>query len=533
MYKQLHKRLKQISNDKQEHLLSSGLIGLEKESLRVDNEGGISQLPHPSELGSALTNPYITTDYSEALLEFITPPLKGVPAALDFLQKIHLFVYQQLKNELLWSASMPCVVSGEESIPIAQYGNSNLGLMKTVYRRGLGYRYGKMMQVIAGLHFNYSLQLQFWPYYREALNKQDEPLQDFISEQYFGLIRNLQRYGWLIYYLFGASPAICNSFLEGQPTKLARFDKKTSYLPYATTLRMGDIGYNNKIESEYGVKACYDSVSSYIKCLTHAIETACPEFEKIGVKVSGEYRQLNANILQIENEYYSTVRPKHPVVNNEKPTHTLAKNGVQYIELRSLDLNFYEPLGVSDTQLYFLEAFMIFCLLHESPVIGSGEHDAIDENENKTAHHGRDPALTLIQNGRAISLQEWGNGILNEMYAVCEALDATNNTKIYSVALQEQVAVVQDASLAPSARILEDMRSNKEGFFEMACRISEKHRKQLSNSGLSQIDANFFIKNVRQSVEKQKLLEASDTVSFDQFLQDYFSETLDDQVITA
>lgn len=533
MYKQLHKRLNQIADDKQEHLLSGGLIGIEKESLRVDNEGSISQLPHPYVFGSALTNPYITTDYSEALLEFITPPLKGVPAALDFLKKVHLFVYPKLNNELLWSASMPCVVSGDESIPIAQYGNSNLGMMKTVYRRGLGFRYGKMMQVIAGVHFNYSMQENFWPYYRDALCKQNESLQDFISEQYFGLIRNLQRYGWLIYYLFGASPAICNSFLEGRPTKLDSFDKKTSYLPYATTLRMGDIGYNNKIESEFGMKACYDSIFSYINCLTHAIETSCPEFEKIGVKVSGEYRQLNANILQIENEYYSTVRPKHPLVNNEKPTHTLANHGVQYIELRSLDLNFYEPLGVSDTQLYFLEAFMIFCLLHESPVISSGEQDAIDGNENKTAHHGRDPALTLIQNGRTISLQEWGEEILNEMRAVCEKLDATSNSNIYSTALQMQMEVVQDASLAPSARILEDMRSNKEGFFEMACRISEKHRKHLSNSELSQNDVNYFIKIVQQSIEKQQLLEASDTESFDQFLQDYFSETLVDQVITA
>ena len=342
MYKQLHNNLSKIKQDNQQHLLSGGSIGLEKESLRVDRQGSISQQAHPVAFGSALTNPCITTDYSEALLEFITPPEQGVQAAIAFLQKIHQFAYAKLDGELLWNASMPCVVSGEESIPIAQYGSSNLGLMKTVYRRGLGYRYGKMMQVIAGVHFNYSMQDSFWEYIYEN-QTQNSSLQDFISEQYFCQIRNLQRYGWLIFYLFGTSPAICKTFLQGQPGTLEQFDDKTFYLPHATTLRMGDIGYTNKKENEVGVKACYDSLDSYVKCLTQAIESPCKEYEKIGVKVNGEYRQLNSNILQIENEYYSTIRPKQPLINNEKPTHALSQRGVQYIELRSLDLNLFDP----------------------------------------------------------------------------------------------------------------------------------------------------------------------------------------------
>lgn len=532
MYKQLNKNLSDIIQDKQQHLLSGGHIGLEKESLRVGSDGIISQQPHPATLGSALTNPYITTDYSEALLEFITPPKQGVPAAHEFLRKIHQFVYMQLDDELLWNASMPCVVEGEKSIPIAEYGNSNLGIMKTVYRRGLGYRYGKMMQVIAGVHFNYSLQESFWPYYRELLN-QVASLQDFKSAQYFALTRNLQRYGWLIYYLFGTSPAICKSFLKGQATKLEKLDEKTYYLPYATTLRMGDIGYNNKKESETGVKACYDSVDSYVKFLIHAIETPCREYEKIGVKVSGEYRQLNANILQIENEYYSTIRPKQPAINNEKPTHALSQRGVQYIELRSLDLNLYEPLGISTTQLYFLEAFMIFCLLQQSPLIDAAEQQAIDNNEIKTAHQGRDPALKLLREKQEINLQQWGQEILNEMLAICEVLDEENQNDRYSAALQEQLAVIEDASLTPSARMLDDMRSRKEGYFEMASRLSKMHQNQLRNSALSEKDVNLFQNAVRQSVEKQRQIEASDTISFDQFLDDYFSQTLSKQAAMA
>ncbi len=522
MYRQLHKKLTAIIEDGCGHLLSGGYIGLEKESLRVNGDGEISQRPHPVSLGSALTNPYITTDYSEALLELITPPQRGVTAALEFLRNVHLFVYARLHDELLWNASMPCVVTGEESIPIAEYGSSNLGIMKTVYRRGLGFRYGRMMQVIAGVHFNYSLPGSFWPYYRRQLNP-GQPLQDFISEQYFALIRNLQRYGWLVYYLFGASPAICKSFLKEQPGKLERFDDGTFFVPYATTLRMADIGYNNKKESETGTRARYDDLASYIASLTHAIETPCPKYQEIGVKIAGEYRQLNANILQIENEYYSTIRPKQPPVKNEKPTHALDRRGVQYVELRSLDVNPFEPLGVSDDQLYFLEAFMIFCLLQQSPLIDDAERQAIDGNEQDAAYRGRDPQLELTRDGRSISLQHWGLEILHEMQAVCKVLDEPNEGKHYTHSLRQQKSLLEDPSLTPSARMIDEMHARKEGFFEIARRFSENYRRQLCNDTLNERNVRFFEAAVERSLDRQRQIEASDTVSFDQFLEDYFA----------
>ncbi|MXY14879.1 MAG: glutamate--cysteine ligase [Proteobacteria bacterium] len=532
MYDQLHSHLSRITQDGQQHLLSGGKIGLEKESLRVDSDGKISQQPHPSSLGSALTNPYITTDYSEALLELITPPLQGIATTLGFLEKIHQFVYGQLRHESLWGASMPCVIDGEASIPIADYGPSNLGMMKTVYRRGLGHRYGKMMQVIAGIHFNYSLPDPFWPYYSDLFPR-NALKRDFIDDRYFALTRNLQRYGWLIYYLFGASPAICKSFVDGQPGTLQQFDATTYYLPHATSLRMGDIGYNNKLESEIGIKACYDSLDSYIQCLIHAIETSCPKYEKIGVKTAGEYRQLNTNFLQIENEYYSTVRPKQPSLNNEKPVHALRQRGVQYVELRSLDLDIFEPLGINCDQLHFLEAFMIFCLLQESPRIDAAERQAIDSNEINTAHYGRDPALKLTQGQKQVSLQEWGQEILHEMQAICEILDEANSCDDYSAALRQQAAAMEEAALTPSARILHEMRATEEGFFEMASRHSRIHQTRVCKHALSPQDTEFFTDTVQQSVKKQLEIEASDTVSFDEFLENYFQETLPEKAVTV
>ena len=532
MYEQLHSTLSRISLDKQWHLLSGSRIGLEKESLRVDCDGKISRQPHPPGLGAALTHPFITTDYSEALLELITPPMQEILSTLEFLRKIHQFVYAQLENESLWNASMPCVVDGEESIPIARYGSSNLGMMKTVYRRGLGYRYGKMMQVIAGVHFNYSLPESFWPYYMDVAGD-DRSLRDFVSDRYFALTRNLQRYGWLIYYLFGSSPAICKSFLTGQHGPLVQFDATTYYLPYATTLRMGDFGYSNKKESEIGIKACYDSVDSYIRCLARAIETPSAEYEKIGIKVAGEYRQLNANILQIENEYYSTVRPKQPCASHEKPVHALGQRGVQYIELRSLDLDMFEPLGTSASQLHFLEALMVFCLLQHSPLIDTAERQAIDSNEINTAHYGRDPNLKLTRCMRQVSLREWGREILDEMQGICETLDESNQCERYSEALRDQTSLIDDPEQTPSSRTLDEMRTNREGFFEIANRYSELHRHQLCDPVLSEQDLAHFKKTVQQSVEKQRSIEASDTVSFEDFLENYFQQGPPQEMMTA
>ena len=194
-------------NQSLQPLLIHGLKGIEKESLRINREGSISLSPHPVQLGAALTHPNITTDYSEALLELITPALSDGTEVLDSLTNLHKYVCANINDELLLAASMPVGDLRDPSIPIAEYGLSNLGRMKHIYRQGLSYRYGRCMQVIAGIHFNYSLPEQFWPEYQQVM-KHTGDLQSFTTSAYMGMIRNLQRYGWLILYLFGSSPAV-------------------------------------------------------------------------------------------------------------------------------------------------------------------------------------------------------------------------------------------------------------------------------------------------------------------------------------
>jgi glutamate--cysteine ligase len=523
LYQQAEQRLSRLEKAGLAHLLRGGGVGVEKETLRVSPAGCISRLPHPLALGSPLTHPYLTTDYSEALIELITPPLPGVGQALEFLHDAQKFVCDHLDHEILWATSMPCVLEGEDSIPIAEYGSSNLGMMKTVYRRGLGHRYGKAMQVIAGMHFNYSLPLAFWPAFQE-LEGDRRPYQSFVAESYFALIRNLLRVGWLVPYLFGASPAVCKSFLGGRPTRLQEFDETTYYEPFATSLRMGDIGYQNSKELGAGVKADYSSLDAYVASLTRAIESPSPQYQKIGVKVNGRYEQLNANILQIENEYYSSVRPKQIPQDNEKPSLALLRRGVRYVELRSPDVNAFEPLGMSKQQARFLEALMVFCLLAESPVINLHERQEIDRNLGGVAHRGRDPSLYLQRNGLEVKLRDWGREILQAMRGVCELLDGADPDKPYTTSLQRQRELMEDPDLTPSARMLAEMRERGEGFFGFAQRMSMQHQKYFCRLQLSPERRELFLQETERSLQRQREIEAADGQSFGEFLADYFAQ---------
>jgi glutamate--cysteine ligase len=518
-----NKRLSAFINAGGETTLTQGKTGLEKESLRVGPDGSIAQTPHPAVLGSALTHPWITTDYSEALLEFITPPLSGPVEALAFLRELEQFVYAKIDRELLWCSSMPCVVEGEESIPIAQYGLSNAGFMKTVYRRGLGHRYGRVMQVIAGAHFNYSFAEDLWTVYQDAL-KDPRPARDFISDGYFGVIRNLQRVGWLIPYLFGNSPAICKSFMCGRPTVLESFNESTYFGPHATSLRMCDIGYQNRHENNDGFKASYDNLDVYVETLTNAIETPCPSHEKIGVKVDGEYRQLNPNILQIENEYYSSVRPKQVPEFMEKPTLALKRRGVRYIELRSMDINVYDPLGISEQQCRFAETLTALCLFQESPLISVEDTEEIDYNLAAVCYRGREPGLQLRRDGRPVNLKQWAGEICEAMAEIAVLLDAGESATPYQDTVRAQMEAVADPERTPSARILEDMRKHGEGYFDFANRMSQQHRDYFL--GLPRDPERFYAieTSVIKSVRDQEKLEAADSRSFDEFLQDYFAQ---------
>jgi len=504
-------------------LLAQCLHGIERECLRVTSEGRLAQTPHPEALGSALTNEQITTDYSESLLEFITPALADPAEVLDNLEQIHRFVYTKLGDEYLWSPSMPCALPAEEEIPIAEYGTSNIGKLKHVYRKGLALRYGRTMQCIAGIHYNFSLPEALWPLLREA---EGSPLdnRDYQSSAYIALIRNFRRYSWLLMYLFGASPTLDKGFLRGHPHQLDELDADTLYLPYATSLRMSDLGYQSNAQA--GLTPCYNDLASYTDSLRKAVGTPYPPYVEVGTHVDGDWVQLNTNILQIENEYYSNIRPKRVTYTGERPIQALTSRGVQYVEVRCLDINPFLPVGIDLTEARFLDAFLLFCALEASPQFENGECGQCTDNFLTVVKEGRRPGLELQREGQAVTLKAWATELIGRIGPLAELLDRVHGGNAHAEALAEQQAKVDDAALTPSAQVLARMTEHNESFLEFSLRQSQVHAERLREQPLSPDQQQRFERIARESLVEQSRLEQEEVGDFDLFVGAYQASIL-------
>lgn len=516
----LEQKLNWLEQQGHAQLLTKIQHGIEKEGLRVDRQRKLSTQPHPEALGSALTHDFITTDYSEALLEFITPVFESSNEALDFLADLHRYTYRHLDGEQIWPASMPCVLPDEKEIPIARYGDSNIGKMKYIYRVGLEHRYGKIMQTIAGIHYNFSLPEAFWPVFQDYC-KSSGQLKDFRSAAYFSLIRNFRRYSWLLMYLFGASPALCGSFLKGESRHLQTLKEGTLYLPYATSLRMSDLGYSNKAQASLNI--CFNHLQTYANSLNRAIQTPYPPYEEMGVKVDDEYRQLSSNILQIENEYYSDIRPKRVTQSGEKPVHALMSRGVEYIEVRNTDINPFLPLGIDQEQADFMDLFLISCLLMEEREISTEECDHICENHERVVNRGREPGLTLICDEQEKPLTEWGSELLDQVQLTATLLDRVSDSQRYSNTVEKQRNKLKDSSLTPSAQVLQLMTDNNWGYGEFVMHQADLHKETLMSQPLPEEVEKQLSKITQDSIAQQLQIEATDNVDFDTFLAEYFA----------
>jgi glutamate--cysteine ligase len=390
--------------------------------------------------------------------------------------------------------------------------------MKTVYRRGLGYRYGRAMQAIAGVHFNYSLPLEFWPEYR-AFAGNDEPLAQFRSAELMGLVRNYRRCAWLVTYLFGASPALNRSFRPDGHELLVKLDAATWHAPFATSLRMSDLGYRNKTQGRLSIRA--NSLAEYLQGVRSAVTTEEPRYAAIGVVVDGEYRQLNANILQIENEYYSTIRPKPSKATKSRPLVALAEHGVDYVEVRTLDLNSADPVGMNQSELRLLEALLIYCLLAESPPISTAEQAEIDARDLLVAREGRRPRLTLVAAGRERPLRDLGLEVLGGVRAVAELLDA--DAQGYVAAVDAAEEAMRDPERTPSAALLSALRSEQASFFEYTLQLARAHAAYFRDFALSASREQSLADVARRSLEEAESLPATDARSFAAYLKAYFA----------
>ena len=521
----LSHRLALLAAGPQRDALTTGLRGIEREALRVTHDGQLALTPHPHALGSALTHPSLTTDYSEALIELITPAEHDAAITLEKLDELHRFVYAKLDGEILWNNSMPGLLPAtDDGIPIAQYGASNIGKLKYVYRVGLALRYGRTMQTIAGIHYNYSLNEEVWRLLH-AEQQSTASAVDYQSDRYLAMIRNFRRTNWLLMYLFGASPVLDRRFLRDRKHTLETFDADTLYRPYATSLRMSDLGYSNTT-AQAALRADYDTLPGYLDALAKAVSQPYPPYEKIGTQRDGEWVQINTNVLQIENEFYSTIRPKRITYPGERPLHALAARGVQYVEVRCMDIDPFEPTGIALETARFLDAYLLVCALDDSPSLPPDAYCEANQNFGRVTMEGRKPGLELTRDGQPVAMHAWADELFAKIEIAAKALDALHGGDAHARALVAQRAKLADPSLTPSARVLQTLRDKKQTFLEFGLEQSEAHAAYFRLRPLDAKVEKTFTELAVKSLEEQAKLEREEVGSFDAFVAAYRAYTL-------
>jgi len=478
--------------------------GIEKESLRALPGGGLALTPHPAGLGSALTHPNITTDYSESQLELITGVHSSGDTCIEELMQIHQVVYREIGGEVLWVGSMPCGLPTDETIPLGRYGSSNVGRAKSVYRMGLGHRYGRRMQTISGIHYNWSMP-------------------GVTTEGYFRLIRNFRRQSFLLLYLFGASPALCSSFVAGREHGLQVLKDQTLHMPHGTSLRMGRLGYQSDAQASLAVS--YNSLESYAASLQEALTRPYPPYEKVGIRnPGGDYNQLSTSLLQIENEFYGTIRPKRVIFPGERPLHALRERGVEYVEVRCMDLDPFEPVGIAAQTTRFIDVFLLHCLLSDSPPDTPEEIQALGRNQHLTASRGREAGLHLERGAGQVLLTDWGHEIVAQCAPIAAALDAAQGGTSHREALQTATQRLGDPGLLPSARVLQEMVSEHDSSYVAFTRArSMQTRQALLALPLAAEVAERFRRLAQESIDEQKRIEMLDSLPFEVYRQQYVS----------
>jgi len=515
-----HERLSALTPD----VLRSLRRGIEKESLRVRPDGALADTAHPAALGAALTHPHITTDFSESQLELITGVHAGADACLAELTEIHQVVYRHLRGELLWCTSMPCKLPAEEEIPLGQYGTSNIGRLKTAYRQGLAHRYGRRMQTISGIHYNFSLPEAAWALLQQADGERG-PTDAYQDSGYFALIRNFRRHSWLLLLLFGSSPGVCGTFLGGRPHELTAWETGTYYAPYGTSLRMGRLGYQSEAQASLAVS--FNCLRSYAETLNRGLTEIYPRYAAIGIRDGEKYRQIATTLLQIENEFYGTIRPKQRIRSGERALHALGERGVEYVEVRCVDVNPFLPVGIGADEMRFMDIFLLHCALRDSPRDSPEEIAVLARNQQLVAERGRDPDLRLDRSGEKLAPVAWGARLLQEFEPIAAALEAAHGDGAYRRVLRAADEALRDPSSLPSARVLRETEQiYRKSFPAFALAQSFVHQRALLELPLAADVEARFAAMAAESMAAQKKIEAADSVPFETFRAQYLAQDL-------
>jgi glutamate--cysteine ligase len=417
---------------------------------------------------------------------------------------------------------MPCPIDNEEEIPIGNYGMSNSGMIKTIYRKGLSERYGSLMQTIAGLHYNFSFSDEFFNILLSLEENKNE--KELKNEVYLHIARNFKRFGWLYFFLYGASPAVCDSFVEKGKHDLERLPGGGLYKPNSTSLRMGDLGYISKAQDDLNIS--YNTLEDYCLDLENALTTPYKAYQDIGEFVDDKRVQLNTSVIQIENEYYSTIRPKRVCPTGERPVNVLRKEGIEYLELRCVDLDPFSPVGVRRDQLDFMDTLLMYCLLKESPPIGKDEAETIKNNHEKIINNGRDVSQIINLNGDEGTALDFSEKILLELKEISSTLGGSvfkEGKNLWMESIDLQIRKVKNIDETLSGKILNDLLTKNMSFREFGLNLANEHSQYFKTD--QQYENPFFEEAAKVSLEKQDEIDAQIEPDFESYLKEYFSQT--------
>ena len=389
---------------------------------------------------------------------------------------------------------MPCAFQNEQEIRIAEYGETNSGMLKHIYRKGLRLRYGSIMQCVSGIHYNFSLSKDSW----NSLS--NNPDQDFINKKYLGTIRNIKRNFWFILERLGASPIAHESYLLNREHSLNRHGHNDLFLPNATSLRMSDVGYQSSVQN--ALKISYNNLDGFINAIIKGIKTPVKDFKDAGLlDENGAPQQISTGILQIENELYDIVRPKRSGPSGSRPATLLKDEGIEYLELRGVDINPFIPEGIDEDKIKLLDIYIIHSLISESPEVSDAEIEEIRANQKAMVESGRSKDLMLRQNGVQIPLTKLQNIFYDELTQVATAMD--EYCPGYSNALKAEMNI----SALPSEKIMSEMESQNLSFQEYALIQSKKIAEEYSSSFKNDFsslkhNANNSLKDLKNLSEK-------------------------------
>ena len=427
-------KIKKLFSSKE---ILSGNFGIERETLRLDQNGYLAKSDHPEEFGDKAHNPYITTDFSESQIEVITPALQDVKEAYDFTRALYDIVAMEIGDEYLWPESMPCIIPDDKDIPVAKFADHSKESQE--YREKLLLKYGGKKQLISGIHYNFSFDESIIEKLYEDSEKKLS-YKEFKNSIYLKVARNYLRYRWLIVYLFGASPVVHESFIDGCKCPLKEINNNEYSSVGAISHRNGKCGYKNKVD----LFPSYNSVNEYLESIDGYIKDELIENHK---------------------ELYSQVRLKPSDTKNFKES--LLNDGIKYLEYRTIDINPFEKGGISLDDLRFLQVFNIYLLSKEESEFENWQEEAL-ENQQLIAVNGIDN-IELKQDGKCINRIDFGLEILNEVMSINNELNLG-----FEDVIKNMIAKVKDSKLTYAYKITEKIK--EEGYINTFLNLAKSYK---------------------------------------------------------